>query len=155
MEERAPSAVETRDRIDVAEDIFAEHPTMSVALNDDGAPWIAKVFFVDDEPHPGAFDLCCSLLLSSRKMDIITRAPQVAFVVAGELPDRWIQGTGRAEIVTDEADAAAIAKRLEEKSAAAGPFLSKMPCTAVRIHIERMKLTDLRLQPPITEFTFA
>lgn len=154
MEDRAPTTVETGDRVRVAEEIFDDHPTMTIAMSDEGAPWIAKVFFVDDEPKPGSFDLCCSILLTSRKMEILRAHPTVAFVVAGEVPDRWIQGTGRAEIVTDDADAAAITKRLEEKSDAAGPFLSKMPCTAVRIHIERMKLTDLRGKPPVAEFTF-
>jgi hypothetical protein len=86
---------------------------------------------------------------------MLERNPRVAFMVGGDQPDRWIQGVGLAETVTDDADAAAIMKRLEEKTPAAGDFLRGVPYVAVRIHVERMTLTDLTAPPPVTEFTFA
>jgi nitroimidazol reductase NimA-like FMN-containing flavoprotein (pyridoxamine 5'-phosphate oxidase superfamily) len=141
-------------RIEAAKDIFDDHPTMSIALASGGEPWIAKVFFVEDQPEPGCLDLCCSVLTTSRKFAMLKDNPTVAFVVAGELPDRWIQGTGRAQVVDDEADGAAIFKRLEDKSEAAGPFLARMPSQPVRIHVGRMKVTDVAATPPIAEFTF-
>lgn len=152
--DRAPTSAEAAQVVDLAEVIFEQHPTMSIAACDGGEPWAAKVFFVDDEPQPGRLDICCALLVTSRKLAMIEANPRVAFIVAGELPDRWIQGVGTAELVEDEADAAAIHKRLSEKSAAAGPFLERVPCRAIRIHIDRLKLTDVTRKPPIAELSF-
>jgi nitroimidazol reductase NimA-like FMN-containing flavoprotein (pyridoxamine 5'-phosphate oxidase superfamily) len=154
-DERAPTVAEISVRIEQAKQIFDDHPSMTIAMTHAGEPWIAKVFFVEDEPEPGRLDLCCALLATSRKLAMIRENARLAFVVAGELPDRWIQGTGGAEVVEDDADAAAIHKRLVEKSDAAGPFLDRIEWRALRIHVERMKLTDVASRPPVTEFTFA
>lgn len=154
MQERTPTRDEASERIEFAKVIFDRFATMSLAVAEGGEPWAGKVFFVEDEPAPGMLDLCCSVLVTSRKLDLLRANPRVAFVVAGDVPDSWIQGVGNASLVDDEADADAIIKRLEEKSEAAGPFLQRVRSTAVRIHVERMKLTDVTARPPITEFTF-
>lgn len=153
-DQRPPTAAEANERIEVAKQIFDDHATMAVAMTDEGEPWVAKVFFVEDEPGSGSLDLCCALLLTSRKLAMIHANARIAFVVGGEVPDRWCQGSGRAGIVEDDADAAAILKRIEERSDAARTFFSRAQSTAVRIHVERLKVTDLAATPPITEFTF-
>lgn len=155
MSDRTPTNAEADERIVLVEAVFAEHPSMAIATSAGDEPWAGKVFFVDDEPEPGRLDLCCALIVTSRKLEILQKNPRIAFVVAGDLPDRWIQGVGRAEVVEDEADCDAIMKRLEEKSAPAGPFLRRVPWKGVRIHVERLKLTDVAAIPPVAEFTFA
>lgn len=153
--ERAPTDSEASERIQVAKAILDDHATMSIAMVRAGEPWAAKVFFVEDEPEGGRLDLCCALLMTSRKRSLLQQSPRMAFVVAGDLPDRWIQGIGSAVVVEDDADAAAVMKRLEEKSPAAGPFLRAAGSTAVRIRVDLLKVTDLSATPPIAEFTFA
>lgn len=151
---RVPTGDEAEERIEAAKAILDEYATMAIAMTHEGEPWVAKAFFVEDEPDSGRFDMCCSLLLGAHKIAMIRENPRIAFVVAGDEPDRWLQGAGRLELVADEADASAIAKRLEEKSPAAGQFLRRADCSAARIHVARMQFTDLRRTPPITEFTF-
>jgi hypothetical protein len=153
---RSPTAGEADERVAAIKNLFDCYHTMSIAAAvDPKDPWIAKVFFVEDEPAAGKLDICCALLNTSRKLAMIRETGRAAFAVAGDNPDRWAQGTGDAEIVIDEADGEAIMKRLESKSPMAGPFLRLGPWTAVRIHVDRLKFTDLTTRPPVTEFTFA
>jgi hypothetical protein len=154
-EDRIPNSDEASSRVEATKLLFDAHDTMSLAVSDAGEPWAAVVYFVDDEPSPGSLDMCCSILMSPQRRALFQTRPRVAFVVAGTEPDRWFQGVGSAEIVTDEADANAIVKRLADKAADAGPFLDRVGATPVRIHVDRLKVTDLDAEPPVTEFTFA
>ena len=142
------------ERVQAAKAMFDDFATMSVAACEGEEPWIGKAFFVEDEPGHRLLDMCCCLI-AAKTLALIERNPRVAFMVGGDQPDRWIQGVGIAEVVADDGDAAAIFKRLEEKTPAAGDFLRGADYTAVRIHVERMTMTDLTAPPPVTEFTFA
>lgn len=153
--ERPPTTGEAGQRIEAVKALFDRYATISVAAASAGEPWVAKVFFIEDEPASGKLDICCAMISSSRKLAMIRESARVAFVVAGDLPDRWVQGTGTVEVVEDEADAEAIVKRLEGKSPSAGPFLRLVDWRAVRIHVDRLKYTDIEIRPPVTEFTFA
>ena len=156
QQERAASAVEADELSGAVKALFDRYHTMSVAAcTSPKDPWIAKVFFVDDEPAPGKMDICCAMINSSRKLGMMRETGRVAFVVAGDHPDAWAQGTGDVELVDDQADADAIMKRLEAKSPIAGPFLRMVPWTAVRLHVDRLKYTSLTGTPPVAELTFA
>ncbi len=156
FDERAPSDNEADERIDALKGLFDRYHTMAIAAaSGTGDPWVAKVFFVEDEPAAGKLDVCCALIDTSRKLAMIRESGRVAFVVSGDHPDRWAQGTGAVEEVSDDADAEAIVKRLESKSPTAGPFLRMVAWTAIRIHVDRLKYTDIGATPPVTEFTFA
>lgn len=154
--DRDASAVEADELVGAVKGLFDRYHTMAVAAaSGPSDPWIAKVFFVEDEPDPGKMDICCAMINTSRKLAMMRDTGRVAFVVAGDHPDRWAQGTGNVEIVEDDADADAIMKRLEIKSPVAGPFLRMVPWTAVRIHVDRLKFTDITGTPPVAELTFA
>jgi hypothetical protein len=154
--EVAPDAAEASERIEAVKDLFDRYPTMAVAAaSGPRDPWVAKVFFVEDEPAPGKLDICCALIDTSRKLAMMRETGRAAFLAAGDHPDRWVQGTGDVEIVADRDDAEAIVRRLESKCPTAGPFLRMVPWTAVRIHVDRLKYTDVGQRPPVTEFTFA
>jgi hypothetical protein len=154
--DRDATAGEADECVGAVRSLFDRYHTMSVAAaSGPSDPWIAKVFFVDDEPSPGRMDLCCAMINTSRKLAMMRVSARVAFVVAGDHPDAWAQGTGDVEVVDDDADSDAIMKRLEAKSPLAGPFLRMVPWTAVRIHVDRLKYTDLTGTPPVAELTFA
>lgn len=155
MTERTPDPVEATERIEVATSLFDEHDTVALAGCDGGEPWIVRAFFVEDEPRGGSLDICVSLLMSAERRAGLVSSPRVAFIVAGEVPDRWVNGVGTAAPVDDDADADAILKRLAEKAPASEPFLRGADTTAIRVHVERLKVTDLGADPPVTEFTFA
>ena len=142
--------------VGAVKDLFDRYHTMAVAAaSGPSDPWIAKVFFVEDEPAPGKMDICCAMINTSRKLAMMRETLRAAFLVAGDHPDAWAQGTGSVELVGDDADADAIMKRLEAKSPMAGPFLRMVPWTAVRVHVDRLKFTDITARPPIAELTFA
>lgn len=153
--DRPATSGEAGERVEAFKDLFDRYHTMAIAAGPgDRDPWIAKVFFVEDEPAAGKLDLCCALIDTSRNLAMMRTSGRAAFAVGGDHPDRWAQGTGNVDIVDDAADSRAIMTRLEAKSPAAGPFLRLVPWTAVRIHVDRLKLTDITTRPPVTEFTF-
>jgi hypothetical protein len=155
-QDRAADASEAEELIGAVKALFDRYHTMSVAAcTSPKDPWIAKVFFIEDEPAAGKLDICCALINTSRKLGMMRESGRIAFVVAGDHPDQWAQGTGDVEFVEDQADADAIMKRLEAKSAIAGPFLRMVPWTAVRVHVDHLKFTDLTGRPPVAELTFA
>ncbi|MFA5889675.1 MAG: hypothetical protein WDA27_01775 [Actinomycetota bacterium] len=148
-----PSEVEASERVEAAKGIFDSHTTMSIAMNRDGEPWVGKAFFVEDEPTAGALDICCALVLDARKLEMTRRSPRASFIVAGDVPDRWIQGAGTVRIA-DAEDAVEILDCLRRKTGAAGEFLERFDSTPVRIRVDRLRVTDLTATPPVTEFTF-
>jgi len=153
---RDATAGEAGELVGNVKSLFDRYHTLAVAAaSGPSDPWIAKVFFVDDEPSPGKMDICCAMINTSRKLAMMRESARVAFVVAGDHPDAWAQGTGHVELVDDDGDADAIMKRLETKSPMAGPFLRMIPWTAVRIHVDRLKYTNLTGTPPVAELTFA
>lgn len=152
--DRVPTEGEAAARIQQAETVFDAAAVMSIAICDRGEPWIGRVFFVEDEPSAGRLDLCCAIVETPHTREMLGRGVSVAFIVAGGSPDRWINGAGTAELVEDEADVMAIAKRLRDKSGDVSPFLDTVATRAIRVHVHRLKLTDLAADPPVAEFTF-
>jgi hypothetical protein len=150
-----PDPSEAGARVERAKAILDENATMALAACEGGEPWAARVFFIEDEPDTGRFDMCCCIAVAGKTSAMLLPGARVAFVVGGDVPTRWIQGTGTAEPVEDDADAAAVLKRLHDKTADAEPFLARIDWRAVRIHVDRLRVTDLASQPPVTEFSFA
>lgn len=155
METRRPTEAEAGERIDAATALLTTHATMTVAVSEAGWPWISRAFFVEDEPQPGALDLCCSLLLSQERRAQFAERPRASIFVGSDEPDRWITARGVVTLVDDEADAAAIVKRLEEKHAGAGRFVARSGCSAIRVNLVSMTTTDLDAEPPVSRFSFA
>src|SRR6266545_2054935 len=121
-ESTEPRDAVTGERVQAAKAMFDDFATMSIAACEGSDPWVGKAFFVEDEPGHRRLDMCCCLI-AAKTVAMLERNPRVAFMVGGDQPDRWIQGIGVAETVTDDADADAILKRLKEKTPAAGEFL--------------------------------
>lgn len=154
-EQRPATGDEASARIEAAEGLLDAHATMVVSACLDGAPWIARVFFVEDEPRQGSLDMCCALVAGTERREGLRTNPRVAFFVGGDEPDRWATGTGVLRVIGDEADGAAILKRLRDVSSAAAAFLDAADPQPIRINVERLTVTDLDAEPPVTEFSFA
>lgn len=152
--DRTPSEVEASERVEAAKRIFDDHTTMSIAMNREGEPWVGKVFFVEDEPSSGRLDICCALVLDASKLEMAQRSPRASFIVAGDVPDRWIQGSGTVEIIVDAVDSTEILDCLRRRAETAASFLDRFSSTPVRVHVDRLRVTDLTTTPPVTEFTF-
>lgn len=154
MAMREPTGAEASARIEAAKALLDAHATMSLAGCDGDRPWVTRVFFVEDEPASGSFDMCCTVIASTERLDAIRSHPRVSFIIAGDEPDRWVTGHGTAEVIADEAESAAVLKRLHDKAPSAGSFLDAVASTALRVHVERLRMTDLDADPPVAEFTF-
>jgi hypothetical protein len=154
MESRIDAGPDGR-LVDAVDALFDSHTTLSLACVDDGEPWVGRVFFVHDMQSHGRLDLACALILSERRAGSIERDPRVAFAVGGDLPDHWLQGTGRIVPAEDDMDAKAIIDRLCDKSKAATDFLRDMGWTALRIRVERLRYTNVDQDPPVAELSFA
>jgi len=141
--------------VDAVQSLFEQNATLALATIEDGAPWTGRVFFVHDMQSGSRLDLCCAMILGARKSDRVAHDPRVAFVVGGDVPDRWVQGWGRIERVEDGLDADAIVDRLCRRSDEAASFLDRVPWTAVRIRVETLRYTDVASDPPIAELSFA
>lgn len=140
--------------VDAVQSLFEQNATLALATVEDDAPWVGRVFFVPDLQSGSRLDLCCAMILGGRKSGHMARDPRVAFVVGGDMPDRWAQGRGRIERVEDS-DADAIVDRLCRRSDEAAAFLDRVPWTAVRIRVESLRYTDIASDPPIAELSFA
>ncbi len=143
------------ERMEAVRAILDAHATMTLATVHDAEPWAGKVFFVGDLQSHGRLDLCCALMLPPGRFEGLRSSPRVAFVIAGDLPDRWVQGTGNATIVDDPTDGQAIRRRLRECSTSVDPFLERIDWSPVRVRVDRIRFTDMDASPPVAEIIFA
>jgi hypothetical protein len=91
--DRAATSSEADDLVASVKNLFDMYHTMSIAAaSGPRDPWIAKVFFVDDEPSPGKMDVCCALINTSRKFAMMRETGRIAFVVAGDHRDHETAG---------------------------------------------------------------
>jgi uncharacterized protein YhbP (UPF0306 family) len=141
--------------VDAVNALFEQHSTLALATVDAGDPWVGRVFFVHDMQSHGRLDLCFAMVMSERKADFFSSDPRVAFAVGGDVPDRWVQGSGSIASAESDADQSAIVARLCEKSKGASDFLDRVPWTALRIRVDRIRYTDIEMSPPIAELSFA
>lgn len=126
--------------------------TVSIATSGEHGLWIMNAFFVHDYLED-RLDICCALITSSRPLVDIRTNPGVAFLIGESSPKRWVQGTGVAEHIESDADAAEIGTALSLKVPDAITFLGLAPWRAVRIHVDHLRLSDMRAWPPVG-FTF-
>lgn len=147
--------VEAERWVGAVDALFREHATLALATFEEGEPWVGRVFFVHDMQSHARLDLCCAMVVTARKAEHLAERPRVAFAVGGDLPDRWVQGHGTIGVAPDDVDACAIVARLGEKSKAAARFLDRVSWTAFRIHVDRLRYTDVGMQPQVAELSFA
>src|ERR1041385_2647504 len=97
VEEKSRDATdgEAGEFVGAVKDLFDRYHTVAVAAaSGPSDPWIAKVFFVEDEPSPGKMDICCAMINTSRKLAMMRETLRAAFLVAGDHPDARAHGSG-------------------------------------------------------------
>ena len=138
-------------------DFFAEHHTLVLATVVDGQPWCTRVFFAEELGGEPCFaeelggEPCLTLYLlaktPSRKLTNLEANDRVGVFVGPEQPTAWLEARGRATVLRDPTDDAAARARVLAKSPEAGPFLARVTAEAVRVRIEWLRLTDVRVTP--------
>ena len=78
------------------------YDTTALATVSDAGPRVGGAFFVPERTSEG-IRLVIAQLRDSRALNDMALDPRVAFICSPGNPARWIQGTGIAEVVVDEA----------------------------------------------------
>ena len=130
---------------------LAEHHTLVVATVADGQPWCTRVFFAEAFDNDGGGDHALPTLYllaktPSRKLANLRANDRVGIFVGPEQPTAWFEARGHAVVLADER-AAAARERVLAKAPEAGPFLARVTAESVRIRLDWLRLTDVRVEP--------
>src|SRR3972149_6423374 len=74
--------------------VLAENRVMNLASEGEASPWCVTAFFVED-----GFDLLFLLEGSSQTMANLRHNPRLAFTINRQVPDRFLQGMGLANVI--------------------------------------------------------
>lgn len=124
------------------------YDTMALATVSADGPHVAGVFFAP-ERDGGGLRLLLAILRNTRKQSDIAADHRVAFMCSPGNPSRWIQGSGRATLVSDEARHHDLYMRLIDHAAGARTFVDNLPVMPVILSIERLKVVEEAGRPPL------
>ncbi len=119
--------------------VLAGIGTLTTSSSRDDRPWAAGGYFAED----GLFTLGMILETHGTTMTNIRNNPRVAVsITTGNPFEPFAQGIARVEVLSDEAEIAAVHRALEAKSPAIAPLLG-IPVETVRLHVQTWKVTDI------------
>jgi general stress protein 26 len=126
----------------IVPEVLAAHQVLSLATSDGEMPWVSQVFFAE-EVSTNSLTLCFATLKPSRKWRHLQKNSRVAFAMGTDLPSRWLQGSGIAEVVHDEDDAARINRLIGQKAPAYAGFVSAVEYEVFRVEVDEIRVVDL------------
>jgi hypothetical protein len=115
------------------------YDTLALGTVSAAGPHVAGVFFAP-EAHQDGVRLVLALLRDSRKHRELLADPRVAFMCSPGKPTRWIQGSGVAAGVDDEAEGALMLRRLVEHAPGASVFVDRLPVVPVTVSVHALKV---------------
>jgi len=135
---------------DVARALWAlrAYDTTALATVSAGGPHVAGVFFAPELTEHG-MQLLIATIAGSRKQREMVDDPRVAFMCSPGNPSRWVQGSGRAEVIFDEALQPALYERLIAHAAGARPFVERLSTYPAIIMVETLKVVEEAGKPSL------
>ncbi|GAC1340672.1 MAG: hypothetical protein NVSMB29_09890 [Candidatus Dormibacteria bacterium] len=124
------------------------YDTTALATISAAGPHVAGVFFAP-ERDGDRLRLLLAVLRNSRKQTDLVADPRVAFMCSPGNPSRWIQGSGRATLVSDEARHHDLYMRLIEHAAGARAYVENLPVVPVILSVERLTVFEEAGRPPL------
>ena len=119
--------------------VLAENTVMNLATCGEASPWCFTCYFAED-----GLDLLFLVERVSTTMDNLRENPRAAFTVNRQVPDRFVQGLGRVEIVADLADQPDAYAPLRAKIPEIDGFVRVVPgLVLARVVTERIGLVDV------------
>ncbi len=122
---------------EVMADILQDCRVVTLATEFDGRPWATTIFF-----GMKGSDLYCVVEDRGHGMANLKRNPNVAFAIDNGVPDRFVQGTGTAEVVDREEEDEGrkiVLDRVPEYK----PFFEMTETSVVRITLREVLVTDV------------
>ena len=116
-------------------------------------PHVAGVFFAPELDDQGGIRLLIATIKGSRKQREMAADPRVAFMCSPGNPSRWVQGTGVAELVTDESRHSQLFRRLTAHASGAAQFIERLPVMPAIITVRTLKVVEA-LGTPALLLTF-
>jgi len=79
----------------------------------------------------------------------------VGLFIGPSQPTVWLEATGQARVINDEAASAQVREQLGRKSAVAAGFIALVPTAAVELQVNWLRITNIAASPMQIEATFA
>ncbi|MBV9099892.1 MAG: pyridoxamine 5'-phosphate oxidase family protein [Candidatus Dormibacteraeota bacterium] len=105
-------------------------------------PHVAGVFFAPERTPSGGIQLLIATIKGSRKQREMAEDPRVAFMCSPGNPSRWVQGTGVADLITDEQRHAELLRRLTSHASGAAQFIERLPVMPALITVRTLKVVE-------------
>jgi pyridoxine/pyridoxamine 5'-phosphate oxidase len=125
-----------------------QYDTTALATVSEAGPHVAGVFFAPELTETG-LQLVIATIVGSRKQREMMVDPRVAFMCSPGNPSRWVQGTGRAQVITDPAQKQPLAERLIAHASGARPFIERLSTHPAIITVETLKVVEEVGRPPL------
>jgi general stress protein 26 len=136
-------------------DFLAGYESLAIATDQDGQPFVTRVFYVEQAIHDNSLTLFGTFITSSRKLANIRENPRIGIFIGPQQPTAWLEATARAEILSDENDTNKVREMLGQKSSVAAGFIAQVPTAAIAMHVNWLRITDFSDPSLFTEVTFA
>src|SRR6266478_2144430 len=134
---------------------LAQYETLAIATEHEGQPYVTRAFFVEEPVNDTNLKLYCTFITTSRKLANLQQNPRVGLFIGPSQPTVWLEATGQARIITDEAASARVREQLGRKSAVAAAFIARVPTAAVELQVHWLRITNIAASPMQIEAIFA
>jgi nitroimidazol reductase NimA-like FMN-containing flavoprotein (pyridoxamine 5'-phosphate oxidase superfamily) len=134
---------------------LAQYETLAIATEQNGQPYVTRVFFVEEPVSDSSLKLYGTFITSSRKLANLRENPRVGLFIGPSTPSIWLEATAEASILADESAITAVREKLGKKSATAAGFIAQVPTAAVELQVNWLRITNLTGGPVQTEVKFA
>lgn len=135
-------AVSNSTDVDRAIWALRAYDTTALGTVSEAGPHVAGVFFAPERTDNGAIQLLIATIKGSRKQREMAADPRVAFMCSPGNPSRWVQGTGVAELITDEARHPELFRRLTAHASGAAQFIERLPVMPAIITVRTLKVVE-------------
>lgn len=133
---------------------LAQYETLAIATEQNGQPYVTRVFFVEELVSERSLKLYGTFITSSRKLANLRENPRVGLFIGPSTPSIWLEATAVASILTNESAITAVREKLGKKSPTAAGFIAQVPTAAVELQVNWLRITNLAGGPVQTEVNF-
>lgn len=134
--------------------LLASYDTLAIATDQDGQPFVTRVFYVERAIEDNNLTLYGTFITSSRKLANIRANPRIGIFIGSQQPTAWLEATATATVLSDEKETQTVRELLSQKSSVAAGFLAQVSTAAVALRINWLRITDFSGPNLFTEVSF-
>src|SRR5215467_8482092 len=87
---------------------LAQYDTFAIATEDQGQPYVTRAFYVEEPSDDASLKLYGTFITTSRKLANLRQNPRVGLYIGPSQPTVWLEATGKARVIGDEAASAKV-----------------------------------------------